>query len=300
MRSDLEEQALRMFESIYPTQNVIFASMELKETLAACCVLFVARENATTVTFKTMTSIHNAKRKLYTRSLKMLAQILGRKLVPQNIVTLPEHVLAGAGFSPQLLHKVAAMVELCQQGFVSQGKDCTNLILVVAHATWISENQSQFKKTTLIKFCTKFSLPYTQHCEVMRKQVYEFLAKLASQLPWLSARVDHKKALLYIGDIVKYKQTVLKRAIHWGSSENDSSSYRSCHALLPPCLNDKQLGGASPPVETRQFKMPAHLVGFDLDSKELSETHDVISPSEMDLYIVPSDEIPLRKRLLKL
>jgi transcription initiation factor TFIIIB Brf1 subunit/transcription initiation factor TFIIB len=112
LRPDVVEQATALFESLYTDRRIMSCSNSLKEALAACCIMSVARENRIGLTFKMLTSLHNAGHKHYSRALRLMA-IVGNKVQPQSLSTLAQQILSGKGFSPQLEQKVRRAFFLC-------------------------------------------------------------------------------------------------------------------------------------------------------------------------------------------
>ena len=314
LRSDLTDQAIALYERLYLHETVKFASIDMKDTLGVCCAYCIARENGVKVTLKTLSGLLQFKKKWFTRSLRLIKAVREKPLSHQTVSSLHEHILSGGNFSLGLMGKVSKLVDVCEKGFVTQGRDHTNVVVGVAYLAWISEDIAGRKMVTLLKFCSQHHLPYTRNCQRVKNEVQQLLTTLACRLPWCRTPVEKDNVFHYLDSIIKFSQTVLNLASKKGQgfsttsqthdidsdtcqSPTGSSTSRGCQALpalAPPSMRKRR---CSVRIESSQLHLPSNLSSADLDNSNLCETE--FEP-EISSYLLSPEEVQLKEALLKL
>ncbi|XP_076439441.1 transcription factor IIIB 50 kDa subunit-like [Babylonia areolata] len=301
----LTDQAVAMYERLYPHILIKHTSNHFKDALCVACMYSVARENKVMITLKTLFHLKNAKIKFVTKALNLLKNISQKPLAHQSVSSLPEHILSGCGFNKDFIDKVSKLVSVCEKGFVTQGRDHSNVVTSVAHLAWISEDFLRRKSVSLTRFCSQHKLQRGSHCAVVQKHVKKLLITLASQIPWVRTTITESNYLHYLDSVATYGLSMVSRANQQGSApeEDSPSSSRSSSVdgttsaspalppLAPPCMRSAKnnVQEESPP------QLPPHLTAADLDRKDLSDAE--FSDQEIDSYILTPTEAQLKKRL---
>ena len=314
LRPDLTDQAVSLYEKLYLHESIKFTSISLKDTLGVCCVYTIARENGVKVTLKTLFSLFPVKRKWFTRALRLIKSIRSKPLFHQTVSSLHEHILSGGKFSLGLLGKIKKLVDVCEKGFVTQGRDHTNVVVGAAYLVWVSEDIPARKRLTLRKFCSQHHLPYTRHCQTMKNEVEELLATLASQLPWRNAPVEKDNVVYYLDNVIKFSETLIGHASQndqefavpteaQDSGTSQSQLSPSDHpkgghtlpALAPPSMRRRRYSAGSS-IDPSQLHLPPNVSRADLDSEVLLETE---FDQEISSYLLSPEEVRLKKEMLK-
>ncbi|KAK7109036.1 transcription factor IIIB 50 kDa subunit-like [Littorina saxatilis] len=306
LRQELTDQAVKMFEDIYPDKKFKGMSNDLKATLGVCCVYSVAKENGVKLTLKTIMRLHAAKTKLFTKALRLIKAISDKPVPYQKISTLPEHILASGRFPSAFLDKTSKLMHVCEKGFVTQGRDIENVIIGVAHLVWISEDIGKRKSVTLKQFCSDHNLPYTIDCRRLQTIIRQLLATLTSHLPYLTEPIRVSKVIYYLNDIIKYGQTAISRASRKDQVSLPQDECRltavsiGCQAQLealpvlgPPSMKLKRRIA----TDTDQFKLPADLKVSDLDREDVHDSE--FSDHEISSYLLTSEEVEVKQDMLK-
>ena len=307
-RSDLTDQAVALFERVYPHKLVKFTANELKDALGVCCIYSVARENGEKVTLRTLIGFHNVKKKLITRALKLLKEIDNKPLAAQSVSSLPEHILAPANLPKALVDKISKLVNACEKGFVSQGRDHTNVVISVAHLAWISEDFAARRSVRLPKFCTQHGLKFGRHVTLVQKDVIELFIKLAGQLPWVSTEVGKHNYIHYLDNIASYSSTMVSRASSKGPdtvvttgeiSDTLPDQQTTAVRILPPLAPPSMKTTRGPIiVDPSQLQVPANLSAEDLDCEVLKENE--FSEQEISSYILTPQEAQVKECMIRL
>ena len=311
LRADLTDQAIALYEKMYLHKTIKFASIDMKDALGVCCVYSVARENGVKVTVKTLSGLTEFRKKWFTRSLRLIKTVQNKPLSHQTVSSLHEHILSGGNFSLGLMGKVSKLVDVCEKGFVTQGRDQTNVVVGIAHLVWISEDIAGRKQVTLSKFCSRHHLPYTRNCQRVKNEVQQLLTALACRLPWCMAPVEKDNVFHYLDSIIKFSQTVLSLASRKGQESSTTSrtdnidghtcqspggSSRSCHSLPTLAPPSMRRGKRSVSIDSSQLHLPSDLCSADLDNSDLCETE--FEP-EISSYLLSPEEVQLKKAILK-
>ncbi|KAL8615822.1 hypothetical protein ACOMHN_048530 [Nucella lapillus] len=251
------------------------------------------------ITLKTLMGLKKVKTKFVTRALKLLKVIRNKPLAHQTVSSLPEHVLAVGDFNKKFVDKVSRLVQICEKGFVTQGRDHSHVATALAHLVWLSEDYRGRKSVSLSRFCSEHNLKYGRHCFILQKHIKKLFVKLARQLPWVCKTIKESNCLHYLDNIATHGLSLVSRACQMDSGtkrKSAGSSHSQCSSddektassdlphLAPPCMKPARndVRAQSPP------RLPDHISAADLDKEDLGDTE--FSDQEINSYILTPEE----------
>jgi len=241
-------------------------------------------------------------RKLYTRALRLLKEYRNKPIPFQKTCLVSEHILARGNFSRVCLERTNQWLLLCDKTYLTQGVSQDHAIIAAAYLVWLNEDFVSRKSTSFKEFCSRQKLPFYSGSELLVRSMHKLLDVFANQLPYLKvSSVKKSKGVLYLSDILKYKQTILKKSsamfTHTDSGNDDD------HLRLKTMDMNKPMGlsirqryrkqNSSTDHSSTNFEMPAHLTMHDLDKQDLDD--DEFSDTEISSYLLSSEEIKAKQ-----
>lgn len=293
MRSELQEQAVKLFENLYARDGVISLQNSKKGTLAACCAYFVARENNVQVTLKTLMKIHPLHVKFINKCLRLIKTVTEKPMPAPRVGSLVSHVLSAYNFDPAFQDKVSKLSAILEDAYFAQGRDYTNLIISLAYLVWMSEDVVN-RKTHFNDFCQQFGIKHSKNLQTSIPVIRKLLMTLANELPWLKGKVTKSTVLFHLGDILKFNRSVLSKA---AKSAETSAGDETLATNRPWLTFTKAQLSRRPPVLNVDVILPDNIQRSELDKEELGDRE---FEDEMPLYLLTAEEVKLKGEILKL
>nr|XP_023693762.1 transcription factor IIIB 50 kDa subunit [Paramormyrops kingsleyae]XP_023693763.1 transcription factor IIIB 50 kDa subunit [Paramormyrops kingsleyae]XP_023693764.1 transcription factor IIIB 50 kDa subunit [Paramormyrops kingsleyae]XP_023693765.1 transcription factor IIIB 50 kDa subunit [Paramormyrops kingsleyae] len=223
----IEETSESLFAQAYESTDFLHVSLPKKETLAGCCVLLGCRMQGWPVTMGTVTSLLDTDSCLMGTVYKMVVSTLKLESPHTNIMDLMEGHCREYHLSPpgvpeefcesadRLASRASALVELASDTWLMTGRHPVPVMVASVYLAWLSLKPSPARlKLSLGRFCQMAKVAVPGPASKRVTELKEVLCRLGQELPWQKgAVVSPQKVAALVGDVLKHRISLLKRAI---------------------------------------------------------------------------------------
>ncbi|XP_066449093.1 transcription factor IIIB 50 kDa subunit [Eleutherodactylus coqui] len=285
------DAAVSYYESAFYLPLCHSVRKEKKEAVLGCCVYLTCRQHRWPLTLATISSMLYSKYELLSSVFMDLVQALKVDVPLMSIQDLAKshcqsfRLFQDCQSAPtdyaenldRILDRTSQLLELASETWLITGRQPIPMITAAVYLSWQSHKPAQRWSCPFLRFCKLSETELPSPAVKRLKELKESCIKLASQLPWLKATLNKKTVVYHLGDILKHKNYLLRKAleaVEMSSSESEeceSSAQQSPVApFLPPCM-------AKP--RKRQ-----HSTAFPNNLHHISGDED-ISDSEIEQYL---------------
>lgn len=229
---DMESEAVSLFERAYNHSNFLHVTLEKKEILGGCCILFVCRQSNWPVAMGTISNLLGATTNLLGAVYQEFTKSLNIEAPTKGIIDLVESFCYEFKLGPtqvdevfaetpqRLVDRTSALIELAAEVWIVTGRQPLPLLMAAVYVAWQSLKPMARMKYAFNVFCKIGKAPeqsWHRSKETVLKRVNELrdvLCKLGRELPWLRGeRVEPSTVAKLVDDILKNRQALLLRAV---------------------------------------------------------------------------------------
>ena len=209
---EMTDYATDLFVKVY-SEKVRNFGLDTKQALCVCCIYVTARENDYGITVRDLDQFLNfnkgvqkfgAMLKLLKLEFNIHVKDVGSNLEVYNL-------LSKANFPLNLIKKTQKILSLLEDLWLVTGKSKTLVIIAAAFIAWKCEDPIK-NREKMPAFCRQFNFKSTRSLNERKKEIYDTLQKLASQIPWIKNK-DEIKVEFHIDEILEFRNSLRQTAI---------------------------------------------------------------------------------------
>jgi len=118
-----------------------------------------------------------------------------------------------AAVSNEVQQTAAAIIKLCRDLWITEGRKQDSIITAVLFIAWQSEEPVYRLKVKLNNFCRERQLPSGRCTTSCLGNVQQILRRLADKIPWVTtSSVTDTNIVFHVKDIVNYRSTLIAEA----------------------------------------------------------------------------------------
>ncbi|XP_015240573.1 PREDICTED: transcription factor IIIB 50 kDa subunit [Cyprinodon variegatus] len=226
LNAEIEHLAQTYFRTAYQHESFINVTLQRKEVLAGCCVCISCRQRNWPITLGTICCVLNAEETLLGGVYQEMLKILNIQAPFVSVVEVIEthvheykickqDVPEDFAEDPKVLTKRAVeLVELAGESWIVTGRRPLPLMMAATYLAWQSLNPNRHRlRFSLDKFCNMAKVRKRRAAATRITELKEVLCRLGKELPWVTEAVTESDVVPLVGDILKYRHSLLARAL---------------------------------------------------------------------------------------
>ncbi|XP_059213721.1 transcription factor IIIB 50 kDa subunit [Centropristis striata] len=226
VNSEIENLSQTYYKQAYEHKSLIQVRLQKKDVLGGCCVLVSCRLLNWPITMGTISCLVDADPAVVGSVYLEMVKILSIEAPIFNVIDVMEshcqeykisslHVAEElAENTKDLTKRAVALVELAAESWIVTGRRPIPIMMAAVYLSWQSLKPNKYRlKTSLDTFCHIAKV--NKHKPALKRiiEMKEVLCKLGKEIPWVGAVVTPNNVVLLVGDILKNKHTLLRRAL---------------------------------------------------------------------------------------
>ena len=209
-------QAVELFERLVEHRYFKSRRIAAKLAIAACSVYIICRQHNWPVILADVcgmagVSINAADswRKRIITTFPDLADVRA-----PDLFELLSSRCEKAAVSNHVQQIAAAIIKLCRDLWITEGRKQDNVIVPALFIAWQSEDPVSRVKVKLRNFCHDHELPIGSKCAVTcLSNMRQTLCLLASKIPWVTTScITDSTIAFHVNDVVNYRSTLIAEA----------------------------------------------------------------------------------------
>jgi len=214
-KPSMTAEAVGLFERLYEHPHFRSRRIIAKLAMAACCVYIICRQHNWPVMLADVCSMVG--KSIYAiDSWKKRILAVFPDLIDIRAPDLFELLSARcekACVSNEVQQTAIAIIKLCRDLWVTEGRKQDNVIIAALFLAWQSEEPACRLKTKLPSFCRSHRLQAGRCATSCVSNMQRLLCRLADKIPWVTASsVSDTTIAFYVKDIINYRNTLIAEA----------------------------------------------------------------------------------------
>jgi len=215
-KPSMTAEAVDLFERLFAHPHFRSRRIVAKLAIAACSVYIVCRQHNWPVMLAdvcgmvggTIYAVDSWKRRIMT-VFPDLADIRS-----PDLFALLDARCKMASVSSEVQQIAAAIVKLCRDLWLTEGRKQDNVVIPALFLAWQSEEPAGRLKVKFRAFCRDHQMPAVGcRATSCMGNMRQTLCRLANKIPWVtSSTVTDTNVAFYLTDIVKYRSTLIAEA----------------------------------------------------------------------------------------
>ncbi|KAM9794665.1 transcription factor IIIB 50 kDa subunit [Syngnathus typhle] len=276
--NEIETLSSTYFAQAYEHESFLKVSLQKKECLAGCCVLVSCRQLNWPVTMGTIACLMEADivmmGAVYQEMMKVLkveaplinvSDVMEAHCQEYKISSLDVHEDLAEDHK-DLNKRALSLVELAADAWILTGRKPVPLMMATVYLAWQSLNPNHVRiKVSLEKFCLIAKMKKNRVAAKRVGELKEVLCKLGKEIPWVTEPVTSDNVVKHVGDIVKNRFALLRRAMRSHEDALKEENQLCCKEANPFEPEDQT------PHATTRNPNEAKEIGEDTESKSNQE-----------------------------
>ncbi|XP_077353047.1 transcription factor IIIB 50 kDa subunit [Festucalex cinctus] len=256
VNAEIETVSSTYFAQAYEHDSFLKVSLQKKECLAGCCVLVSCRQLNWPVTICTIACLLEADLVMMGAVYQEMMKVLKVQAPLINISDVMEAHCQEYKISPLDVHedlaeeykdlnkRALSLVEMAADSWILTGRQPVPLMMATVYLAWQSLNPNHVRlKVSLEKFCLIAKVKKNRAVAKRVGEIKGVLCKLGKEIPWVTDAVTPDNVVKHVGDIVKNRFALLRRAMRSHEEAMQEESQDSCEEVNLPEPEDQTATG---------------------------------------------------------
>jgi len=214
-RPGMTAEAVELFERVVKHPQFRTRRIVAKLAMAACCVYIVCRQHNWPVMLadvcgmvdKSIYSVDSWRK-------RMIATFPDFAYIrAPDLLELLSSWCQKAAVSSEVQQTAVAVIKLCRDLWVTEGRKQDNIVIAALYIAWQSEEPMCRVKVKWRSFCRDHQLPIAARVSHCLSNMQETLVHLAEKIPWVAAdSVNAINIAFHVQDIISYRSTLIAEA----------------------------------------------------------------------------------------
>ncbi|KAL7377321.1 hypothetical protein ABVT39_025893 [Epinephelus coioides] len=226
VKGEIEELSQMYYKQAYEHESFIKVSLQKKEVLAGCCVLVSCRLSNWPITIGTISYLVDDNQQMVGGVFHEMVKILNIEVPNVSITDVIEahsqEYKISSSDVPEVLaenfkdltKRAVALVELAADSWIVTGRTPTPIMMAAIYLSWQSLKPNKHRlNVSLDKFCQIAKVKRLPPASKRITEMKEMLCKLGKEIPWVREEVTPHNVVQQLEDILKYRSTLLRRAL---------------------------------------------------------------------------------------